>query len=67
MKSINWSRPLGELSPDDEIPALIPEVEQTVERPRLTEELRERTRKSTETQVLRAMSRMYAPYTRRDE
>lgn len=75
MKSITWTRPLGELDPrDDELPPRDPDSEVTIERPAVTVEMLEheqRTREqsddrdSSEQRVLRRMSTYYAKYDKR--
>jgi hypothetical protein len=74
MKSITWTRPLGEIDPqDEELPPRDPDTVTTIERPAVTVEMleqveRERTgpqRDSTEHRVLRRMSEYYADYGRR--
>lgn len=64
MKSINWTRRLAEL-PDDEVPPpLDPDIEQTKERPSVTQEVldRDELRDSAEHRVLRNIARTYARY-----
>jgi hypothetical protein len=81
MKSITWTRPLGEFDlRDDELPPRDPDTLTTIECPAVTIEMleqekrtrdqatrrpSERKRDSSEHRVLRQMSTLYAQYDRR--